>query len=119
MEELEEDLVARSSDTKIQEEPIKTTHEAHNTINSRKIIKISANQQNFNLNSKNDEISLLQIVDCKDLNDVLQIIQNLSFENAPNLFAFVVEVKISTPKEIKRFHEEISKKFDKNRSLVK
>lgn len=118
MEELEEDLVARSSDTKIQEEPIKTTHEAHNTINSRKIIKISANQQNFNLNSKNDEISLLQIVDCKDLNDVLQIIQNLSLENAPNIFAFVVEVKSSTPKEIKRFHGEICKKFDKNRSLV-
>lgn len=85
------------------------------TISKTRILKLSPNEDN---NEGNDDVNIFHIVNCKNIDEVRTTIQHLNFEKAPNVFAFVAEVKDKNFNEIEKLLQEIDGKFLEKRSLV-
>ena len=103
----------RSSPTTSVELTGKAENQVHQIlIESKRILKLNASVKNFKFNSKHDDLSILHIDECKYLEDANEVIQNLDFQNAPNIFVIVIDTKSENTKSIEKLQEEIIKKFN-------
>ena len=81
-------------------------------ISAKRILKLKSSVKNFKFDSKNEDLSILHIDECENLEDANAVIQNLDFQNAPNIFVIVIDTKNENTKSIEKLQEEIIKKFN-------